>query len=234
MTSNVADHMRYTDVAITDVSKVDKKGWVGISTLEHGEIRCKSNLRTKMGLKKEWFGDLTVWVNPHTGVACVAFDQKAYMADGDNAKRNGQWSVNFKNNPYEAEGFVYMIIEKSTGKRYIGKKSYWNYSKGKRVRQSNWKTYASSSSDIASKVADNKSDYDFVMLHEAPDKSALNYLEIFYQMDYSVLTSLNEKGEKIFYNKTIGSEKWMLTESFIGVFNETFNEESVAQIQYTT
>ena len=49
----------------------------------------------------------------------------------------------FTNNPYEAEGFVYLIIEKSTGKRYIGKKSYWNYSKGKRVRQSNWKTYAS-------------------------------------------------------------------------------------------
>ena len=72
------------------------------------------------------------------------------------------------------------------------------------------------------------------MLHEAPDKSALNYLEIFYQIDYAVLTSINEKGEKIFYNKTIGSEKWMLTEKFIGVFNETFNEESVSQIQYTT
>ena len=234
MKTNITDHQRYENVSITDVSKVDKKGWVGISTLEHGEIRCKSNLRTKMGLKKDWIGDLTVWVNPNNDTVCVAFDQKAYMATGDDARPNGQWEINFYNNPYEAEGFVYMIIEKSTGKRYIGKKSYWNYSKGKRVRQSNWKTYASSSSDIASKVAENKDDYQFVMLHEAPDKSALNFLEIFYQMDYAVLTSLNEKGEKIFYNKTIGSEKWMLTEKFIGVFNETFNEESVSQIQYTT
>ena len=234
MTSNMTDHQRYTDVAITDVSKVDKKGWVGISTLEHGEIRCKSNLRTKLGLKKEWFGHLTVWVNPNSDTVCVAFDQKAYMADGDNAKPNGQWEVNFYNNPYEAEGFIYMIIEKSTGKRYIGKKSYWNYSKGKRVRQSNWKTYASSSSDIADRVADNKDDYQFVMLHEAPDKSALNYLEIWYQIDYGVLTKVDDNGEKIFYNKTIGSEKWMLTKEFIGVFNETQSEESVAQVQYTS
>jgi len=234
MTSNMTDHQRYTDVAITDVSKVDKKGWVGISTLEHGEIRCKSNLRTKLGLKKEWFGNLTVWVNPNSDTVCVAFDQKAYMADGDNAKPNGQWEVNFHNNPYEAEGFIYMIIEISTSKRYIGKKSYWNYSKGKRVRQSNWKTYASSSSDIADKVANNKDDYKFVMLHEAPDKSALNYLEIWYQIDYGVLTQLDNLGEKIYYNKTIGSEKWMLTKEFIGVFNETQSEESVAQVQYTT
>jgi len=218
--SNITDHQRYEDVAITDVTKVDSKGWVGISTLEHGEIRCKSNLRTKLGLKKEWFGNLTVWVNPSNGTVCVAFDQKAYKATGDDSKPNGQWEVTFNNNPYEAEGFVYLIIEKSTGKKYIGKKSYWNYSKGKRVRQSNWKTYASSSSEISAKVADNKDDYEFIMLAEAPDKSALNYLEIKSQIEYEVLTAVDKDGEKVFYNKTLGSEKWMLTKSFIEEYNE--------------
>ena len=82
MKTNITDHQRYENVSITDVSKVDKKGWVGISTLEHGEIRFKSNLRTKMGLKKDWTGDLTVWVNPNNDTVCVAFDQKAYMAPG--------------------------------------------------------------------------------------------------------------------------------------------------------
>ena len=114
--SNITDHQRYEDVIITEVTKVDSKGWVGIKTEEHGEIRCKSNLRTKMKLKKEWEGDLTVWVNPNSSTVCVAFDQKAYQATGDDARPNGQWSVHFTNNPYEAEGFVYLIIEKSTGK----------------------------------------------------------------------------------------------------------------------
>ena len=234
MTSNVADHMRYKEVEITDVSKVDKNGWVGISTIDHGEIRCKSNLRTKMSLKKEWKGDLTVWVNPHTNVACVAFDQKAHKSTGDDARPNGQWQVTFNNNPYEAEGFIYTIFERSTGKSYIGKKSYWNYSKGKRVRQSNWKTYASSSSEIADRVASNKDDYGFIMLHEAPDKSALNYLEIKYQIEYNVLTAVNEDGEKLYYNKTLGSERWMLTKSFIEEYNGYNEPEDYATRQYNT
>jgi hypothetical protein len=232
--SNITDHQRYEDVIITEVTKVDSKGWVGIKTEEHGEIRCKSNLRTKMKLKKEWEGDLTVWVNPNSSTVCVAFDQKAYQATGDDARPNGQWSVHFTNNPYEAEGFVYLIIEKSTGKRYIGKKSYWNYSKGKRVRQSNWKTYASSSSDIATKVAENKDDYDFIMLQEAPDKSALNYLEIEFQIEHKVLTLLDEQGEKIFYNKTLGSERWMLTKSFIEEYNEYNTTNDYSTRHYTT
>jgi len=220
MDTNITDHQRYEDVIITDVTKVDSKGWVGIKTEEHGEIRCKSNLRTKLKLKKAWEGSLTVWVNPNNSTVCVAFDQKAYQATGDDARPNGQWQVPFDNNPYEQEGFVYMIIEQSTGKRYLGKKSYWNYSKGKRVRQSNWKTYASSSSEIASKVAENKPDYSFKMLAEAPDKSALNYLEVKYQIVYDVLTAIDKEGEKLYYNKTLGSERWMLTKSFIGEYND--------------
>jgi hypothetical protein len=234
MMSNITDHQRYEDVIITELTKVDSKGWVGIKTEEHGEIRCKSNLRTKLGLKKKWEGDLTVWVNPNSSVVCVAFDQKAYLATGDDARPNGQWQVTFNNNPYEAEGFIYTIFERSTGKSYIGKKSYWNYSKGKRVRQSNWKTYASSSSEIAERVASNKDDYGFIMLHEAPDKSALNYLEIKYQLEYNVLTAVDDKGEKLYYNKTLGSERWMLTKSFIEEYNGYNEPEDYATRQYNT
>jgi len=221
MTNNTEDHQRYEDVIITDVSKVDSGGWVGIYTEEHGEIRCKSNLRSKLGLKKGWEGDLTVWVNPRSSTVCVAFDQKAWKATGADALAKGQWSCNFELHPYEKEGFVYLIREKSTGKGYVGKKSYWNYSKGKRVRQSNWKTYSSSGVETAQKVSDNPEHFEYEILCEAPDKSALNYLEVKWQVDLNVLTALDKQGEKLFFNKTLGSEKWMLTKTFIEEYNET-------------
>ena len=77
------------------------------------------------------------------------------------AQRHGQWKLVAGVNelhPYEKEGFVYRITEISTGKMYIGKKSYWNYSKGQRVRQSNWKIYGSSGVDTAEKVSDDEAD----------------------------------------------------------------------------
>ncbi len=139
---------------------------------------------------------------------------------------HGQWSLSADINainPYDAEGFVYLIHEKSTGKGYVGKKSYWNYSKGKRVRQSNWKTYASSGVDTAQKVSDNPEEFEYTILAEAPDKSALNYLEVMWQIKLEVLTSVDHEGEKLYYNKTLGSEKWMLTKAFIEEYNAKSN-----------
>ena len=114
MSTNTKDHQRYEDVIINDVTTVDSGGWVGIMTEEHGEIRCKSNLRTKLGLKKGWEGDLTVWVNPNSSTVCVAFDQKAWKATGADALPTGQWTLdhNLESlNPYDKEGFVYLITE---------------------------------------------------------------------------------------------------------------------------
>jgi len=226
MSTNIQDHQRYEDVIIKEVTNVDAGGWVGIITEEHGEIRCKSNLRTKLKLKKDWEGDLTVWINPNGSTVCVAFDQKAWKATGADALPNGQWSLAVGVNelhPYEKEGFVYRITEKSTGKMYVGKKSYWNYSKGKRIRQSNWKTYGSSGVDTAQKVSDNPEHFEYEILCEAPDKSALNYMELEYQILFKVLTAVDEQGEKLYYNKTLGSEKWMLTKAFIEEYNAKSN-----------
>ena len=219
------DHQRYTEVEILDVSTRDSKDWVGLTTKNHGELRCKSNLRTKLKLKKDWKGDLTVWINPSNQTICVAFDQKAHIVSGVNALPTGQWSLdrlhrNNEINPYDNEGFIYEIKDKANGKRYIGKKSYWNYSKGKRVRQSNWKTYGSSGVDTAEKVSNNPDAFNYYILREAPDKAALNYLEMWYQIMHGVLTEIDDNGNKRYYNKTIGSEKWMLSEQFIEEFNK--------------
>jgi len=226
MSTNVQDHQRYEDVIIKEVTNVDAGGWVGLITEEHGELRCKSNLRTKLKLKKGWEGDLTVWINPNSGTVCVAFDQKAWQATGADALPYGQWTLMDQLesiDPYNNEGFVYILVEKATGKRYIGKKSYWNYSKGKRIRQSNWKTYGSSGVDTAEKVSNNPEAFEYLIAAEAPDKSALNYLEIVWQVKCEALTAVDDNGEKLYYNKTLGSEKWMLTKAFIEEYNAKSN-----------
>ena len=42
-------------------------------------------------------------------------------------------------------GFVYCITNNKTGKAYIGCKQYFNYKKGKKKAESNWKSYMGSS-----------------------------------------------------------------------------------------
>jgi hypothetical protein len=37
---------------------------------------------------------------------------------------------------------------------------------------------------------------------------------------------VDKNGEKVFYNKTLGSEKWMLTKSFIEEYNERNTTEA--------
>ena len=59
----------------------------------------------------------------------------------------------FVPNQKEHEGFVYRIDNISTGKYYIGKKSFWTRQKdrktGKRVtKESNWKNYHSSNTEV--------------------------------------------------------------------------------------
>mgnify|MGYP000281808580 CR=1 FL=1 len=102
------DHQRYTEVEILDVSTRDSKDWVGLTTKNHGELRCKSNLRTKLKLKKDWKGDLTVWINPSNQTVCVAFDQKAHIVNGVNALPTGQWSLDKLHNSKEIK--VYKIF----------------------------------------------------------------------------------------------------------------------------
>jgi hypothetical protein len=43
---------------------------------------------------------------------------------------------------------------------------------------------------------------------------------MWYQIMHGVLTEVDDNGNKRYYNKTIGSEKWMLSEQFIKEFNK--------------
>lgn len=108
----------------------------------------------------------------------------------------------YKNNeleviPDDAYGYVYLITNTITNRRYIGKKLFWfrktKVVKGKKKRlkvESDWRDYWSSSDELRADVLTLGAE-NFVreILHICPNKGLCNYLEAREQMDRRVLES---------------------------------------------
>lgn len=102
--------------------------------------------------------------------------------------------------PEKTMGFVYILTQISTGRKYIGKKLFWfagtKQVKGKikKVKkESDWKTYHSSCIEIMDAVKDKGPlDWQREILHYAKTKGTLNYLEAREQMDRRVLENPQE------------------------------------------
>lgn len=120
-----------------------------------------------------------------------------------------EWS--FENNPIEEidkefEGFVYLITELDTGKKYIGKKFAWKkaYRKvnGKRKKvlvPSDWKTYYGSSTKLLANVAlKGKENYKREIIYFCKTRGELAFMEAKEQFDKNVLLSDE------YYNEFIG------------------------------
>ena len=101
----------------------------------------------------------------------------------------------FEEIPETAYGYVYLITNTITGRKYIGKKLFWfrktKVVKGKKKRlkvESDWRDYWSSSEEVKKDVDALGSDK-FIreILHICPNKGSCNYLEAREQMDRRVL-----------------------------------------------
>lgn len=101
--------------------------------------------------------------------------------------------------PDDAYGYVYLITNTITNRKYIGKKLFWfrktKVVKGKKKRlkvESDWRGYWSSSDELKADVLKHGED-NFVreILHICPNKGLCNYLEAREQMDRRVLESEN-------------------------------------------
>ena len=106
-------------------------------------------------------------------------------------------------------GFVYVIVEKSTGKKYIGKKFFWSSkilpitkTRKRRVKtlvESDWMQYYGSSKEVQELVEQNGQDqYQRIILHLCKSKGECSYYEAKYQFEYDVLLRDD------FYNEFIG------------------------------
>ena len=115
----------------------------------------------------------------------------------------------FNETPDEFQGFVYMITEKDTGKKYIGKKFFWKpkilpitKTRKRRVRtraESDWREYYGSSKEVQSLVeSKGKDNYKREILRLCRTKGECSYYEAKLQFQYDVLLSDE------FYNEFIG------------------------------
>ena len=110
---------------------------------------------------------------------------------------------NLKFDPTEDElkqwvGFVYLITDLSTDKKYVGKKFFWSKRrlpplKGKSrrrvvVKESDWKQYYGSSEDLKTLVENKGEDFYYrEILHLCKSKGECSYLEAKEQFDRDVL-----------------------------------------------
>ena len=124
--------------------------------------------------------------------------------------------------PENTFGFVYITTHKPTGKSYIGKKVLFHNKKqklgkkdleklqgvvGRRpsykliVKESDWKTYYGSQTDIKALLVEGKKDeFERSILKMCPDKKSMTYFEVKYQMLYQVL----EKPDEFFNDNILG------------------------------
>ena len=111
--------------------------------------------------------------------------------------------------PDDYQGFVYVITELDTDKKYIGKKNFWrpkvlpkNSKRTRRIRtktESNWRDYYGSNKEVQILVeSKGKSNYRREILRLCKTKGEMSYYEAKLQFENDVLLS------DIYYNEFIG------------------------------
>ena len=115
----------------------------------------------------------------------------------------------FNETPSDYQGFVYVITELDTDKKYIGKKNFWrpkilpkNSKRSRRIRtkvESDWQEYYGSSKEVQLLVeSKGKSNYKREILRLCKTKGEMSYYEAKLQFENNVLLS------DMYYNEFIG------------------------------
>tara|TARA_Y100001951_G_C11281843_1_gene265920 strand:- start:331 stop:963 length:633 start_codon:yes stop_codon:yes gene_type:complete len=113
----------------------------------------------------------------------------------------GHWDISCvgRFDPDAHLGFVYQITNHDSGKKYIGCKHLWKFSKGKRSRASEWRYYCSSSKYLIPDIKElGKKKFKFEILMLCNNKRNLYYNEMKLQVELGVLESED------YYNANIG------------------------------
>lgn len=117
-------------------------------------------------------------------------------------------------------GFIYRITNLENGMMYIGRKQFHSINRKKIanrvnrkkvIKESNWKTYTSSSSIINQLINDyGKDKFKFEIIELCRTKAELVYREVEIQWEEKVLSATLPNGERKYYNGNIGSIKFRL------------------------
>ena len=123
------------------------------------------------------------------------------------------WMYNSKtfesDNIQDHFGFVYLIYCRQTGRRYIGRKYFWSFTKPKgksrRVKsESNWKNYYGSCPELKADVnLWGKASFDRTILSLHKTKGECNYEETKQLFLNDVLKESLDDGRPAYYNSNI-------------------------------
>jgi len=113
--------------------------------------------------------------------------------------------------PDKYYGFVYLITNTVSGRKYIGRKFYHTYRKRKRVRESNWRVYAGSCKPLKEDMQRmGKDKFTFEIICNYKTRGGVVSGEVHFQTDNDVLSpELLPCGERLYYNGQIGSVKFV-------------------------
>ena len=133
---------------------------------------------------------------------------------------NGHWQYPADINFEEWFGFIYRIVELSTGREYIGKKQFKSYTKkkvaGKKnkksvVKESNWKVYTGSSVHLNNAIVEHTmSNYAFFIESLHATKGSLFYAEVDKHVKENVLRERLADGiTPKYYNRQISGVRFI-------------------------
>ena len=131
----------------------------------------------------------------------------------------GHWKYPFEFDINEWFGFIYRVIDTTNNKEYIGKKQFWSSHrkivKGRVNRkivrkESDWKTYTSSSSHVNKAILEKGIDkFIFIIESLRMTKGSLHYAEVEYQIKEDVLRAKFDNGDRRFYNGMLANMKFL-------------------------
>jgi hypothetical protein len=121
---------------------------------------------------------------------------------------NGHWQFDEQLDYENAFGFIYIIREKGTGMMYIGKKFFRGAGKINRGKQSNWRTYTSSSREINDKITSGGKDlFEFIVLEQYYTRGGVSWAETWSQCHVEIPSN-----NHIWYNRFIDKVQWRSSE----------------------
>lgn len=130
-------------------------------------------------------------------------------------KGYGHWRYEGEIIVDECFGFVYLITNLVSGKKYLGKKQFHSYRKKKRVAESKWHMYTGSSTELNADIRKlGKHKFTFRILQVYKTRGGLVYGEANLQHKMNTLTEKDKEGERVWYNKQIASTKFIPKEYY--------------------
>jgi hypothetical protein len=131
---------------------------------------------------------------------------------------NGHWSFPEQMGEKPYVGFIYVIYDKVLNRAYIGKKLFRGHGVVNADKESNWKSYVSSSKLLKTVMKERtKSEFEFICIEQYKTKGTLSYSETW------SLCLVEAPTSKLFYNTLIEKVTWNVREAISDRHKERLN-----------